>query len=173
MVPFPSRLLHLLRRLHEVVEGPGVVETGPVRVVDRHLDAVEPDVLARPRLERVSADEDAAVAPLADLVVARQDVILPHFLMDHHVAAAPVRVDAAVLDRRLARLLAAGHPPVERLAVEEEEPAVGLFLWAQLVVPGWRDRHDQQQDGDYGPHGNSTTIVRRSASNAEIAAPRQ
>ena len=56
--------------------------------------------------------------------------------MDHHVAAAAVRVDGVVFDRRLAGRAAAGHPIVKGLAIKQEEPASLFFCGRQLVIRG-------------------------------------
>ena len=45
-------------------------------------------------------------------------------------------VDAAILDRLLARRMAARHPPIEALPVEQRFPR-----------PGWRRRRRQQKRG--------------------------
>src|SRR5437764_14527742 len=70
-----------------------------------------------------------------------------------------MRVDTAVLDRRLARLAVRGHPAVERLAVEEQDPALGFLLLGQLVVGGrcGRSGRDQQQGNgnQWHPHLSS------------------
>ena len=82
----------------------------------------------------IGPDEDAAVAPLADLEVERQHEVAPGLLGDHHVAAATVRIDGPLLDRHLAGPPAAGLPAVQALAVEEQDPAVLLLLGRERIV---------------------------------------
>src|SRR5262249_21222289 len=127
-VPFTNRFHRVFPWFHQIVDRPGVVVASVLAVEDLHLDSVIAHVLARPRRQRRGADEDAAVAALADLEIAGQDEIVPLLFMDHHVMAALVRVDAAVLDRPFAWLLVARHPAIERLAVEEQDPAFGLLF---------------------------------------------
>ena len=93
------------------------------------FDAVIADILSGPGEQRESSHEDAAVALRADLVVERQDKVRILLPGDHHIAAAAVGVDTVILHRLLALRMAARHPPVETLAVEQRDPALaGLGL---------------------------------------------
>lgn len=136
VVPFAGRFRYLLRGLHEIVQRAGIVVARSLRVIDRDLDAIEAHILALSRHQRVRPNEDAAVATLADFEVERQDVVFPGILVDHHVTAAFMRIDGTIFDRSLARLPAAGHPALQRFAVEEKDPAIGLFFRSQFVVGG-------------------------------------
>src|SRR5262249_12566974 len=112
LVPLAGRLHGVPGRFDQIVEGPGVVIAGRGCVVDGDLDAVIANVLARARYKRIRPDEDPAVAAFADLEVQRQYKVGPGFMVDHHVTAAAVRIDASVLDRHLARVAGAGLPAV-------------------------------------------------------------
>src|SRR5262249_44345418 len=123
-------------------------------VVDGYLDAIEADVLAGFGSQRKRADEDPAVASLADLEVERQFETGAGRLVDHHVAAAAVGVDALLLHRRPAGRAAAGLPALERLAVEEQDPALRFLLRRQLVI-GREERsgrHDPGENSQGGSH---------------------
>ena len=91
--------------LEDVALKAGVVVARAVRVVDGDLEAVEADVLAGARLQGEGADEDAAVAALTDFEVEVEDEVAPRLVVDHHVAAALVRVDGAFFHGRATWLL--------------------------------------------------------------------
>ena len=148
MVPLARRLHRVSLGLDQVVDRAGVAVTGAGAIKDLYLQGVETQVVARrarQHLERPGADEDAAVAVLDDLEVQGQDKIAPGLLGIVHAgeAAAEVRVDAALLHRTLALGNAVGLPAVERLAVEQQPPAVRLFLLAQRIIRGLRRRRQR------------------------------
>ena len=62
MVPLAGRLHGIAAGRHEVIEGAGVVQAGARRIVNRHFDTVEPDIVPRLDLDRKCPHEDAAVA---------------------------------------------------------------------------------------------------------------
>jgi hypothetical protein len=143
---WPMGFHGLLGRLDEVVHGSCVVVAGSGGVVDGDLKTVEADVFTRTGCQREGPDEDPAVAALAHFEIQGQDEILPRLLVDHHVAAALMRIDTAILDRSPARLLAARHPSVERLAVKKQQPAIFLLLLRQHIVRGGSQGRDQEHD---------------------------
>src|SRR5205814_1220258 len=104
-----------------------VMKTGGLRIVDGNLDSVKAHIFAGAGSEWKRADEDAAVALLADLEIERKLEVVMNLVVNQHVPAAFVRIDGPFLDRPLTGLLAAGHPALERLAVENQRPA-GLLL---------------------------------------------
>src|SRR6185369_2609025 len=95
------------------------------------------------------ADEDAAVAALADLEVAGQHEVAVALLRVGDVVARLEGVDAAVFDVGGLEV----HPAFRGLPVEEQRPAVLLLLLAQLIVAGRR----QQQQRDHHAHGNPSS----------------
>jgi hypothetical protein len=105
VIPIADGLHGVFGRFHQVVNRPGINETGRLGVVDGDLDSVESDVLPRPRLERMSADENSAIAAFADLEIQCQHEVGPGLLVDHHVTSAAVRIDAPVFNGNLAGLL--------------------------------------------------------------------
>jgi hypothetical protein len=134
VIPLTNGIHCVPCRLDKVVNRARIVEACSLAVKDLHFDAIETHILARPNRERVGPNKDTAIAVLADLEIKSQTKVCPLPLVDHHVVAAAVWIDAVLLDRPLTRLQAACRPARKRFAIEEEEPSLLLFLGSQLVV---------------------------------------
>lgn len=114
-----SRWLHgIFRRFDQIVERTRVVKKSSRGVIDGDFNTVEADILARPGSQWECPDEDTAIAALANPEIEREDKVGPNLLVNHHVTATAVRVQATILNRRLAGMTTAGLPPVQALTIE-------------------------------------------------------
>ena len=134
MVPLANGLHDVFRRFDQVVDRAGIVVAGRLGVVDRDLDAVEADILARPRREGMRQDKYATVAASTDLEIECEHKVRPDLTVNEHITTASMRIEAAIFDRYIARLAATGQPSIQALAVEQENPGGLLFVRAECLI---------------------------------------
>jgi hypothetical protein len=133
-VPFAGGFHPVFAWFNKVIDGAGVVVPGTGGIVDSDLETIKPNVLSGSWFEGEGAKENTAITTRADFEVQLEDKVPPLFLVDHHVGATLVRVDAALLNGSLALLLIARDPAIERFSVKQELPASLLLLACELIV---------------------------------------